>query len=225
MDGQECKMQLLIFGPPGAGKGTQAVRIAQAMGIPHVSTGDLFRANMRDGTELGKKAQEYVIRGELVPNEIVIAMALDRIGQADCQKGFLLDGFPRDVEQAEQLEKWLHERGKNITAVLSIELDDETIIERITSRRVCRHCGATYNLSAQPPKVENVCDRCGGPVVQRPDDRREVIENRLRVYKKQTAQVEDFYRKRGVLKTISGDGDMDSVFGRIQEVLNGLENK
>ncbi|MFH1738652.1 MAG: adenylate kinase [bacterium] len=215
-------MQLLLFGPPGAGKGTQAAMIAETWRIPHVSTGDIFRANMRDGTELGQKAQEYVTKGELVPNEIVIAMALDRIGQKDCAEGFLLDGFPRDVEQARQLENWLNEHGRKVTAVLSVTLDDETIIQRIISRRVCKDCGATYNLHAQPPKKEGICDQCGGSVIQRPDDQRETIENRLKVYQAQTAPVESFYGDRGVLVKISGSGSVEGVFARIKEAVEKL---
>jgi adenylate kinase len=151
-------------------------------------------------------------------------MALDRLGQADCAQGFLLDGFPRDVEQAEHLEHWLSDRGRGLTAVLFIDLDDKTIIKRVISRRVCRSCGATYNLEGNPPKSDGVCDQCGGSVIQRPDDRRETIEHRLKVYKDQTAPLESFYRDRGLLVTVCGDGSIETVFGRIKEILKGLED-
>ncbi len=217
-------MELVLFGPPGAGKGTQAALISKEWDIPHISTGDIFRANMRDGTPLGTKAQAYVNKGELVPNDIVIAMTLDRIGQEDCAKGFLLDGFPRDVQQAEKLNEWLEEHGRKLSAVLSIELDDEAIIGRLVARRVCQSCGATYNLEIRPPKVDMVCDRCGGEVVQRPDDLRETIENRLKVYKEQTSPVKAFYEKQGVLMEIPGEGEVDEVFGRIKKAVENLED-
>lgn len=215
-------MELVLFGPPGAGKGTQATRIAETWHIPHISTGDLFRENIRDDTPLGRKAKSYVTRGELVPNEIVVEMALDRLSREDCTGGFLLDGFPRDVEQAGSLDQWLSERGRRLTAVLCIDLDDETIIDRLVSRRVCSSCGATYNLRSDPPRADGTCRRCGGSVVQRPDDTRETVERRLKVYKEQTAPIEGFYRDRGVLVRISGDGDAETVFLRIKERLDGL---
>ena len=215
-------MELVLFGPPGAGKGTQAALISKEWDVPHISTGDIFRANMRDGTPLGTKAQAYVNKGELVPNDIVIAMTLDRIGQDDCAKGFLLDGFPRDVQQAEKLNEWLDEKGRKLTAVLSLELDDETIVERLAARRVCQSCGATYNLEICPPKVDMVCDRCGGEVVQRPDDQRETIVNRLKVYKEQTSPVKAFYEKQGVLLEIPGEGEVEEVFGRIKKAVENL---
>ncbi len=215
-------MDLVLFGPPGAGKGTQAARIADTWRIPHISTGDLFRENMRDDTPLGRKARRYVTTGELVPNEIVIEMTLDRLDRPDCAGGFLLDGFPRDIEQAERLEGWLSERGRKLTAVLCIDLDEETIIDRLVSRRVCASCGATYNLQTDPPTADGTCRRCGGSVVQRPDDSRETVKQRLKVYKDQSAPVEGFYGERGVLVRVDGDGDAESVFLRIKERLDGL---
>lgn len=215
-------MDLILFGPPGSGKGTQAARIAETWHILHISTGDIFRANIRDGTTLGQKAQAYVSKGELVPNDIVVAMTLDRLAQEDCAQGFLLDGFPRDVEQAEQLEQWLSGKGRKVTAVLSVDLDDETIIERAISRRVCQSCGATYNLQANPPRSDGVCDRCGGSVIQRPDDRRQTIEHRLKVYKEQTAPVKSFYQDRRVLVGVSGEGSIEGVFSRIKEAIEGM---
>lgn len=214
-------MNLILFGPPGAGKGTQASRIVETWNIPHISSGDIFRANIRDGTPLGQKAKAFVSTGELVPNDIVIGMVLDRLGQDDCGDGFLLDGFPRDVKQAEHLERWLSAKGRKVSAVLSIDLDDETIIERLISRRVCQSCGATYNLQGHPPKVNGVCDQCGGSVIQRRDDQRETIEHRLNVYKEQTAPVESFYQERGVLMSVCGDGNIETVFGRIRDAMKG----
>ncbi len=215
-------MELVLFGPPGAGKGTQAERISKEWNVPHISTGDIFRANMREGTPLGQQAQSYVTKGELVPNEIVIAMTLDRLGQEDCASGFLLDGFPRDVEQAGELERWLSDRNRKLTAVLFIELDDEAIIGRLVARRVCQSCGATYNMEICPPKKDMICDRCGGEVVQRPDDLRETIVNRLKVYKEQTAPVRSFYEERGLLLRIPGDGGVEDVFVRIKQAVENL---
>ncbi len=213
------KRVVVLLGPPGAGKGTQAARLAAAMALPHVSTGDLFRANLSQGTELGKAAQRYMEAGELVPDELVLDMLFDRVAQEDCREGYLLDGFPRTLPQAEALEARLGEDA-SLCAVL-IDVPDSEIIERMAGRLTCSECGAVYHRRNDPPKVEGVCDRCGAALVQRPDDREEVVRERLEVYRRQTAPVVEFYRARGVLREVDGSRDPDAVFADLQSVLGG----
>ena len=208
-----------MLGAPGAGKGTQAQRIAEACGIPHISTGDIFRANIKAGTELGKKAKEYMDRGALVPDEVTIGMLLDRIHEKDCEKGYILDGFPRTIPQAENLSKALAEEGTRVDAAIDIEVPDENIVKRMGGRRACPKCGATYQVQFNPPKKEGICDVCGSSLVVREDDRPETVKNRLSVYHEQTEPLIAYYRKAGVLKTVDGTKDMDQVFEDIQALL------
>ncbi|NYE58108.1 adenylate kinase [Carboxydothermus ferrireducens] len=212
-------MKLLIMGPPGAGKGTQAEKIVKEFGITHISTGDMFRAALKNQTPLGLKAKEYMDKGELVPDEIVIAMVEERISAPDCAKGFLLDGFPRTIPQAEALDKKLSEMGITLDGVINIEVPREELIERLTGRRVCRQCGATYHVKFNPPKVEGVCDACGGELYQRSDDSLETVSNRLDVYEAQTAPLKDYYAKTGLLKNIDGTKSIEEVFVSIKNAL------
>ncbi|GAV25953.1 adenylate kinase [Carboxydothermus islandicus] len=212
-------MKLLIMGPPGAGKGTQAEKIVKEFGITHISTGDMFRAALKNQTPLGLKAKEYMDKGELVPDEIVIAMVEERISAPDCAKGFLLDGFPRTIPQAEALDKKLSEMGITLDGVINIEVPREELIERLTGRRVCRQCGATYHVKFNPPKVEGVCDACSGELYQRSDDSLETVSNRLDVYEAQTAPLKEYYAKTGLLKNIDGTKSIEEVFASIKNAL------
>lgn len=210
---------VVLLGPPGAGKGTQASGIAEKYGILHISTGDIFRANLKAGTPLGLKAKEYMEKGALVPDELTCDLVEDRVMQEDCKNGYLLDGFPRTVFQAEHFDKFLASRGLALESVIDIEVPDEALIPRATGRRVCRSCGRPYHVTAMPPKKEGVCDVCGGEVYQRADDSEETVKNRLSVYHEQTEPLTDYYRNTGILKTVNGDQDMDKVFAEICEAL------
>lgn len=212
-------LNIVLLGPPGAGKGTQAELIVKKYGIPQISTGDIFRANIKNGTELGKKAKEYMDKGELVPDELVVDLVKDRLEQDDCKEGFMLDGFPRTVFQAEELDKIMEAKKLNINYVLNIDVAPEKLIDRIAGRRVCKACGATYNVNTKPTAKEGVCDACGGEVYQRADDNRETVENRINVYFSQTAPLIEYYEKSGVLATVDGDQAMDNVFSDITKVL------
>lgn len=212
-------MNVILLGPPGAGKGTQATTIVKEYQIPHISTGDIFRENIKNGTELGKKAQEYMNQGELVPDDLVIEIATDRLAREDCHQGFLLDGFPRTVHQAEELDRFLEGRGDKVHHVLNISVAKEELIRRLIGRRVCKNCGATYHIETMKPKVEGVCDVCGGELVQRADDNRETVENRIDVYEQQTMPLIDYYDKAGVLVHIDGSLGLENVFTKIREVL------
>ncbi|RLF11354.1 MAG: adenylate kinase [Thermoprotei archaeon] len=212
-------MRLIIFGPPGAGKGTQAQLLANKFGIPQIATGDILREAVKEGTDLGKMAKTYMDRGQLVPDEVVIGIVEERLRRPDCAKGFILDGFPRTVKQAEALENMLKKLGVKLDAVVNLEVDEEEVVKRITLRRTCRNCGAVYHLVFNPPKKEDVCDRCGGPLYQREDDREETVRNRLKVYREQTEPVLKFYEARGLLRNINGNLSIDQVF---QEVLKAL---
>ncbi len=217
---EERKRFLVLLGPPGAGKGTQAVKIAKQYRIPHISTGDIFRANIKEGTELGRKAKGYLDAGELVPDSVVTDIVADRIKKGDCKPGFLLDGFPRTLPQAEALDKILSKQGCPLNAVVNVDVDREALIQRLTARRTCSQCGENYNLISKAPTKEGVCDKCGGSLYQREDDKRETIENRLSVYEKQTAPLIDYYKRSSRLVTVSGEGAIDEVFGRIRSALN-----
>ena len=208
-------MRIVMLGAPGAGKGTQAKKIAAKYGIPHISTGDIFRANIKNGTELGKKAKTYMDQGLLVPDEVTIGMLLDRIHEADCKNGYILDGVPRTIAQAESLEK----AGIRFDDVISIEIPDEAIMERMSGRRVCEHCGASYHLVAVPPKVPGVCDSCGGKLIQRHDDEPETVKHRLEVYHKETEPLKDFYAERGLLRSVE---NQPSVEATTKAILNAL---
>ncbi|MGG3561304.1 adenylate kinase [Neobacillus rhizosphaerae] len=215
-------MNLVLMGLPGAGKGTQAERIVEKYGIPHISTGDMFRAAMKEGTELGLQAKSYMDKGELVPDEVTIGIVRERLSKEDCQKGFLLDGFPRTVPQAEALENLLADLTKKIDYVINIDVDKSILMDRLTGRRICKDCGSTYHLVFNPPAKEGVCDRCGGELYQRADDNAETVQNRLDVNIKQSAPLLGFYEDKGYLRTIDGQQDINKVFIDIEELLGGL---
>lgn len=212
-------LNIVLLGPPGAGKGTQAELIKEKYGIPQISTGDIFRANIKKGTELGKKAKGYMDKGELVPDSLVVDLVKDRLGEDDCKNGFMLDGFPRTVFQAEELDKIMDERGMKINAVLNIDVETERLVRRIAGRRVCKVCGATYNVDYKPPEKEGVCDKCGGEVYQRADDNAETVKNRIKVYFDQTAPLIDYYTKSGNIVNLDGNLDSKEVFGNIVKAL------
>lgn len=216
-------MNLVLMGLPGAGKGTQAEKIVQEYGIPHISTGDMFRAAMKEGTALGLQAKAYMDRGDLVPDEVTIGIVRERLSKDDCQKGFLLDGFPRTVAQAEALETMLAGLGRSIDYVINIEVDKGILMERLTGRRICKECGATYHLVFNPPAKPGVCDKCGGELYQRADDNEETVANRLEVNMKQTQPLLDFYRTKGYLRNINGQQEIEQVFADICELLGGLK--
>ena len=212
-------MKIIMLGAPGAGKGTQAKKIAEKCGIPHISTGDIFRENIKNGTELGKKAQEYMNRGELVPDDLVIEIATTRLLADDCAEGFLLDGFPRTVYQAEKLDEFLAAHGSKIDKVLDIAVEKEELMVRLTGRRVCKACGASYHVVNIPPKKEGICDVCGGPLVQRADDNAETVANRIEVYEAQTMPLIEYYEKAGNIAHIDGATGLESVFADIVKAL------
>ncbi|WNS80736.1 adenylate kinase [Domibacillus sp. DTU_2020_1001157_1_SI_ALB_TIR_016] len=217
-------MNLVLMGLPGAGKGTQAEKIVEKYGVPHISTGDMFRAAMKDETELGLKAKSFMDKGELVPDEVTIGIVNERLAKADCEKGFLLDGFPRTVAQAEALEDILFGLNRKIDYVINVEVDQDILMARLTGRRICKACGATYHLEFNPPAKEDTCDRCGGELYQRADDNAETVQNRLDVNVKQTAPLLAFYSEKGYLKNINGQQDINVVFENIDELLKGLCN-
>lgn len=212
-------MRLLIMGRPGAGKGTQAANIKEYYGIPHISTGDMFRAAIKEGTELGKLAKSYMDKGALVPDEVTIGIVKERLLKDDCKKGFLLDGFPRNVLQAEALDSFMKEQGISLDAVLDVNVDASILIRRIVGRRICKTCGATYHIAFNKPKKEGICDNCGTPLIQRADDTIETAGSRLEVYDKQTAPLLAYYEKQNLLKTVNGDQELNKVFEDIKAVL------
>lgn len=213
-------MKIIMLGAPGAGKGTQAKMIADKYGIPHVSTGDIFRANIKNGTELGMEAKKYMDQGLLVPDELTVKILLDRVAQEDCAGGYVLDGFPRTIPQAEVLDKALSELGDAIDYAINVDVPDENIVKRMSGRRACLACGATYHIEHIPPKEEGVCDKCGQSLVLRDDDKPETVLNRLKVYHDQTQPLIDFYTEKGVLKTVDGTVDMKDVFAAIAAILD-----
>jgi adenylate kinase len=210
------------MGLPGAGKGTQAERIVEQYGIPHISTGDMFRAAMKEGTELGLQAKSFMDKGALVPDEVTIGIVRERLSKDDCQKGFLLDGFPRTVPQADALENLLVDLNKKIDFVININVDKDLLMARLTGRRICKECGSTYHLVFNPPKQEGVCDRCGGELYQRADDNEETVHNRLDVNIKQQEPLLSFYEAKGYLRTIDGQQDINKVFADIKYLLGVL---
>ena len=212
-------MKIIMLGAPGAGKGTQAKRIAEKYAVPHVSTGDIFRANIKAGTELGTKAKAFMDKGELVPDEITIGMLMDRIHEADCVNGYVLDGFPRNIPQAEALTKALSEIGENVDYAINIDVPDENILNRMGGRRACVGCGATYHVVFNPPKKEDVCDVCGAKLILRDDDKPETVKNRLTIYHEQTQPLIDYYTAAGILKSVDGTQDMEKVFKDIIAIL------
>ena len=212
-------MKVIMLGAPGAGKGTQAKQIADKYSIPHISTGDIFRANINNGTELGKKAKTFMDQGLLVPDELVVELVADRIQQDDCKNGFVLDGFPRTIPQAEALDAALAKINEKMDYAIDVDVPDENIITRMSGRRACLNCGATYHIVSIPTKVEGICDRCGSPVVLRDDDKPETVKKRLEVYHEQTQPLIDYYKKKDILKTVNGVQPMEDVFKAIVEIL------
>ena len=212
-------MRVVLLGPPGAGKGTHAGIVTETCKIPHISTGDMFRAAIKNGTPVGLEAKFYMDKGELVPDSVVCKMVEERISEADCVNGFLLDGFPRTMAQAKALDAALAAKGQKIDLVINLQCSDEVVLGRLTTRRVCRTCGAIYNVNSKPPKVEGVCDVDGGEVYQRSDDTVETITNRLSVYKAQTAELIDYYRGNGVLRDVKADVDKNETAEAIRSLL------
>lgn len=212
-------MKIIMLGAPGAGKGTQAKRIAAKYDIPHISTGDIFRANIKNNTELGQKAKTFMDKGELVPDELVVDLIMDRFKEADCANGYVLDGFPRTIPQAEALDKALSANGEAVDFAINVEVPDENIINRMSGRRACVGCGATYHIVYNPTKVEGVCDACGEKLILRDDDQPETVKNRLSVYHEQTQPLIEYYSKKDVLKEVDGTKDMEDVFSDIVAVL------
>ena len=215
----EKKMKIIMLGAPGAGKGTQAKMIAAKYSIPHISTGDIFRANIKEGTELGKKAKEYMDNGQLVPDELTVKILLDRVAKDDCKNGYVLDGFPRTIPQAEVLDTEVEKLGEKIDYAIDVEVPDENIIKRMGGRRACVKCGATYHIEHVPPKKEGICDTCGAELILRDDDKPETVKERLNVYHKQTQPLIDFYNKKGIMKSVCGTKDVDDVFADIVAIL------
>lgn len=212
-------MKIIMLGAPGAGKGTQAKQIAAKYSIPHISTGDIFRANIKNGTELGKKAKEYMDQGLLVPDELTCDLVMDRIAQDDAKSGFVLDGFPRTIPQAEALDAALTKIGQKMDFAIDVDVPDENIINRMSGRRACLNCGATYHIVSIPPKKEGICDTCGKELVLRDDDKPETVKKRLDVYHDQTQPLIDYYKKQGILQSVSGTQPMEKVFEDITAIL------
>ena len=212
-------MKIIMLGAPGAGKGTQAKKIADKYQVPHISTGDIFRANIKNGTELGKKAKTYMDQGLLVPDELVVDLVVDRLGQEDCANGCVLDGFPRTIPQAESLDAALAAKGEVIDYAIDVDVPDENIINRMSGRRACVACGATYHIVHIPTKVEGVCDRCGESLILRDDDKPETVKKRLDVYHEQTQPLIDYYTSKNVLKSVDGTQNMETVLQAIVDIL------
>lgn len=212
-------MKIIMLGAPGAGKGTQAKMIADRYSVPHISTGDIFRANIKNGTELGMEAKKYMDQGLLVPDELTVRILLDRVAADDCKNGYVLDGFPRTIPQAEVLDTALSKLGDHIDYAIDVNVPDENIVKRMSGRRACPACGATYHIEHVPPKAEGICDRCGGELMLRDDDKPETVLNRLKVYHEQTQPLIEFYEKKGVLRTVDGTKPMQEVFDSIVGIL------
>ena len=212
-------MKIIMLGAPGAGKGTQAKQIAAKYQIPHISTGDIFRANIKNGTELGKKAKEYMDQGLLVPDELTCDLVMDRIGQEDCANGFVLDGFPRTIPQAESLDAALSKIGQKMDFAIDVDVPDSHIVKRMSGRRACLSGGATYHIVAIPPKKEGICDACGKELVLRDDDKPETVQKRLDVYHEQTQPLIDYYKKQGILHSVDGTQPMEDVFANIDAII------
>ena len=213
-------MKIIMLGAPGAGKGSQASRIAKEYQLPHISTGDIFRANLKEETELGKRAKSYMDKGELVPDDITIAMLLDRIHKEDCKNGYILDGFPRTIPQAEALKEALAKKDEKIELALDVDASDELIIKRMAGRRTCPACGAIYHIVTLPPKTEGICDRCGADLIQRKDDNEETVKNRLKIYHEVTEPLISYYKKEGILEEIDGAEELDKVFEKVKRIIH-----
>lgn len=212
-------MKIIMLGAPGAGKGTQAKMLAAKYNIPHISTGDIFRANIKNGTPLGEKAKEYMDKGLLVPDELVVDLVIDRFKDPDCEKGYILDGFPRTIPQAKALTEALDKIGQKVDFAINVEVPDENIVRRMSGRRACVGCGATYHIKYNPTKVDNVCDACGKELILRDDDKPETVEKRLNVYHEQTQPLIEYYTEQGILKEVDGTVDMNVVFDAIVDIL------
>ncbi len=212
-------MKIIMLGAPGAGKGTQAKMISAKYEIPHISTGDIFRANIKENTELGKKAKEYMDQGLLVPDELTCDLVTDRIKKDDCKNGFILDGFPRTIPQAEALDRALTAMGQKMDYAIDVDVPDENIVNRMSGRRACLKCGATYHIVTIPPKKEGICDNCGSEIVQRDDDKPETVQKRLSVYHDQTQPLIDYYKNQGILHSVDGTKDLELVFAEIKGIL------
>ena len=212
-------MKIIMLGAPGAGKGTQADMICNKYNVPHISTGDIFRANIKNGTELGQKAKGYMDAGELVPDSLVVDLVIDRIHQDDCSNGYVLDGFPRTIPQAEALDAALAEAGEAVDYAINVDVPDENIVTRMSGRRACVKCGATYHIKHNAPKTEGICDNCGSELIQREDDKPDTVLNRLSVYHEQTQPLIDYYDGKGIVKNIDGTKDLDAVFADITAIL------
>ena len=212
-------MKIILMGPPGAGKGTQAEKLVELYQIPHISTGDMFRKAQKEGTELGLKAKSYMDQGQLVPDEVTVGIVKERLAEDDCKGGFLLDGFPRTVQQADALDGILVELGMALDRVVNIEVDKAFLVDRLTGRRVCRSCGATFHVTNKAPKVEGVCDKCGGELYQRNDDKVETVSNRLDVYAAQTAPLIEYYQSKGIMSSIDGSKSMEDVLADMRTAL------
>lgn len=212
-------MRIIMLGAPGAGKGTQAKQIADKYQIPHISTGDIFRMNIKEGTELGKKAKTFMDQGALVPDELTVALVVDRIQKEDCKNGFVLDGFPRTIPQAEALDKKLAEMEEKMDYAIDVDVPDENIVNRMGGRRACVNCGSTYHIVSIPTKVEGICDKCGNEVVLRDDDKPETVQKRLKVYHEQTQPLIDYYNSQGILKSVNGVRPMEDVYAEIVRIL------
>lgn len=213
-------MKIIMLGAPGAGKGSQASRIAKEYQLPHISTGDIFRANLKEETELGKRAKSFMGKGELVPDDITIAMLLDRIHKEDCKNGYILDGFPRTIPQAEALKEALAKKDEKIDLALDVEASDELIVKRMAGRRTCPACGAIYHIVTLPPKTEGICDRCGADLIQRKDDNEETVKNRLKIYHEVTEPLISYYKKEGILEEIDGAEELDKVFEKVKRIIH-----
>ena len=212
-------MKIIMLGAPGAGKGTQAKRIAEKFGIPHISTGDIFRANIKNGTELGKEAKKYMDEGQLVPDELTVRLLLDRVKDDDCSKGYVLDGFPRTIPQAKVLDSELTKLNEKVDYAIDVDVPDENIVKRMSGRRACLKCGATYHLEYLKPEKDGICDKCGSELVLRDDDKPETVNKRLKVYHEQTQPLIDYYSKKQILHTVDGTVDPDDVFKAIEAIL------
>ncbi|MCL6450379.1 MAG: adenylate kinase [Acetobacteraceae bacterium] len=212
-------MRVVFMGPPGAGKGTQAVELARRQGVPHLSLGDMLRQAAAEGSELGLRAREFMERGALVPDQVVVGLVEERLGRPDCQAGFVLDGFPRTLAQAEALERILARQGRGLDAVLNLEVDDESLVERLVGRRVCRRCGQNYHLRHRPPRRDEVCDVCGGELYQREDDREETVRRRLEVHRANSAPILGLYRAAGLLRAVDGRGGVEEVAAAVSRAV------
>ncbi|WP_417081063.1 adenylate kinase [Mobilibacterium timonense] len=212
-------LRAVLLGPPGAGKGTQAVKLVDKYQVPHISTGDIFRKNISEGTELGVRAKSYIDAGKLVPDELTCEIVTSRLLEDDCANGFLLDGFPRTIFQADKLDQFLKENGMKLDIVINLSVPSEQIISRLSGRRICRSCGASYNIVTIPPKKEGVCDRCGGELYQRKDDAPETVASRLKTYDEQTAPLVDYYKNTGALADFDGTRDAEAIFGDIVQTI------